>query len=81
MTSERLGEMFKGDSADTRAGNFPLMSMGGRADPSSVRERKLYLLSLPMLFSICICSRHHSPCLDASRYIDFDLSILLSAYC
>ena len=32
MTSEGLGEMFEGDSADTRAGKFPLMSMGGRAE-------------------------------------------------
>ena len=39
MTSEGLGEMFEGDSADTCAGNFSLVSMGGRADPSSVRRR------------------------------------------
>ena len=32
MTSEGLGEMFEGDSADTCAGNFLLMSMGGRAE-------------------------------------------------
>ena len=32
MTSEGLGEMFEGDSADTFAGKFPLVSMGGRAD-------------------------------------------------
>ena len=32
MTSEGLGEMFEGDSADMCAGKFPLMSMGGRAD-------------------------------------------------
>ena len=34
MTSERLGEMFKDDSTDTCAIKFPLVSMGGRADPS-----------------------------------------------
>ena len=28
MTSEGLGEMFEGDSADTCAGKFPLTSMG-----------------------------------------------------
>ena len=39
MTSERLEEMFKGDSADTCGGKFPLVSMGGRADTSSVRRR------------------------------------------
>ena len=32
MTSEGLGEMFEGDSADTCAGKFPLVSMGGRTE-------------------------------------------------
>ena len=32
MTSEGLGEMFEGDSADTCATKFPLVLMGGRAD-------------------------------------------------
>ena len=32
MTSEGLGEMFEGDSADTCAGKYPLVSMGGRAE-------------------------------------------------
>ena len=32
MISEGLGEVFKGDSADTCAGNFLLVSMGGRAN-------------------------------------------------
>ena len=32
MTSEGLGEMFEGDSADMCAGKFPLMSMGGREE-------------------------------------------------
>jgi hypothetical protein len=32
MTSERLGEMFVGDSADMGAGKFPLVLMGGRAE-------------------------------------------------
>ena len=31
--------MFEGDSADMCAGKFPLVSMGGRVDPSSVRRR------------------------------------------
>ena len=31
MTSERLGEMFEGDSADTCGGKFPLILMGGQA--------------------------------------------------
>ena len=29
---EVLGEVFKGDSTDTCAGKFPLVSMGGRAN-------------------------------------------------
>ena len=32
MTSEGLGEMFEGDSADMCAGKCPLVSMGGRAE-------------------------------------------------
>ena len=32
MTSEGFGELFEGDSVDTCAGKFPLMSMGGRAE-------------------------------------------------
>jgi hypothetical protein len=32
MTSEGLGEMFEGDSADTCGGKIPLMLMGGRAE-------------------------------------------------
>ena len=32
MTSEGLGEMFEGDSADPCAGKFPLTSMEGRAE-------------------------------------------------
>ena len=32
MTSEGLGEMFEGGSADMCAGKFLLVSMGGRAE-------------------------------------------------
>ena len=32
MTSEVLGEMFEGDSADTCVGKFPVVSMGGGAE-------------------------------------------------
>ena len=32
MTSEGLREVFKGDSAETCAGKFPLVSIGGRAN-------------------------------------------------
>ena len=54
MTSEGLGEMFEGDSADMCAGKFPLVLMGGsakRGPPSALMEilipfsfcKKLYL--------------------------------------
>ena len=40
MTSEGLGEVLKGDSADMCAEKFPLVLMGGRGNLS--RERKLH---------------------------------------
>ena len=49
MTSEGLGEMFEGDSADMCGGKFPLMLIEGRAegleceDPHR-RERKFVKL-------------------------------------
>ena len=39
MTSKGLREMFEGGFTDTYGDKFPLMSMGGRAKPSSVRRR------------------------------------------
>ena len=47
MTSERLGEIFEGDSADTCAETFPLMLMGPSGGSSMRRpgsERKFNLL-------------------------------------
>jgi hypothetical protein len=50
MTSEGLGDMFEGDSADMCGGKFPLLSMGGRAeglactDPGARVQSKLLLL-------------------------------------
>ena len=38
MTSEGLGEMFEGDSADMCTEKFSLVSMGGRAGSSSLRR-------------------------------------------
>jgi hypothetical protein len=38
MTSEGLGEMFEGDSADTSARKFPLMQMGGRANGAACAD-------------------------------------------
>jgi hypothetical protein len=40
MTSEGLGEVFKGDSAETCGGKFPLVSMGGRADRQACADRE-----------------------------------------
>ena len=38
MTSEGLGEMFEGDSADMCGRKFPIVSMGGVSVGSSVRR-------------------------------------------
>ena len=38
MTCEGLGEMFEGDSEDTCARKFPLVSMGGRAEGLACAE-------------------------------------------
>jgi hypothetical protein len=40
MTSEGLGEMFEGDSADTGAGKFPLVSMGAERRVSRAQTRE-----------------------------------------
>ena len=56
MTSEGLGEMFEGDSADMCAKKFPLVSMGGRAeglacaDPGATQRWKKLK---PFLGSFC----------------------------
>ena len=58
MTSEGLGEMFEGESADTRAVKFLLMSMGGRAeglecaDPGSEDPHRRKRNSLVKFYSI-----------------------------
>ena len=62
MTSEGLGEMFEGDSADTCAGKYPLTSMGSERRVSHAQTRGedpigvsgIYILfssSLPILCS------------------------------
>jgi hypothetical protein len=50
MTSEGLGEMFKGDSADTCAGKFPLVSMGGRAEGLACAIRNFVAISFIVIF-------------------------------
>ena len=39
MTSEGLGEMFEGDSADMCAGKYPLVPMEGRAEGLACADR------------------------------------------
>ena len=48
INSEGLGEMFEGDSADTFAGKFLLMSMGGRAEGLACADpgAEIHILSL-----------------------------------
>ena len=41
MTSEGLGEMFEGDSADMCAVKFPLVLMGGRAEALACSDPKV----------------------------------------
>ena len=67
MTSEGLGEVFKGDSADMCAGKFPLVSMGGRADrqacadgergPPSARAEITKLGQITTLKICMICTK------------------------
>ena len=40
MTSEGLGVMFEGDSADMCGGKFSLMSLGGRAEGLACADRE-----------------------------------------
>ena len=66
MTSEGMGEMFDGDSADTSAGKFPLMLMGGRAEglvcedpeartPKSVSKNCFPYISVQDIGVLCVC--------------------------
>ena len=60
MTSEGLGEMFEGDSADKCAGKFPLVSMGGPAeglacaDPGVVFCPLVDFVEVVLGFKICL---------------------------
>ena len=55
MTSEGMGEVFKGDSADMCAGKFPLVSMGGRANGQACAdgERGPPSAQAEILFNSC----------------------------
>ena len=51
MTSEGLGEMFEGDSADMCTGKFSLMLMGGRAEgPACVDQEARTPISVSKFF-------------------------------
>ena len=50
MTSEGLGEMFEGDSAETLNGKFPLVLMGGKGGKFPLHyERKRGVFSKVVL--------------------------------
>ena len=55
MTSEGLGEVFKGDSADMCPGKFPLVSIGGRANGQACgdSEQGAPLLRAEILLQFC----------------------------
>ena len=57
MSSEGLGKMFEGDSADMCVGKFPLMLMGGRAEGLACSVKQSELMTSIMhiiLFSLDI---------------------------
>ena len=68
MTLEGLGEVFKGDSADTCAGKFPLVSMGGqqRVSRAQTRERgplsALVEIYLSVLGKDVLPKKHYHNC-------------------
>jgi hypothetical protein len=60
MTSEGLGEVFEGDSADISAGKFPLVSMGGQANGQACADgerghpsARAEILSKLKIFNLC----------------------------
>ena len=86
MTSERLGEMFKGDSADMCTKQILLVSMGEQADLSSVHRRgartpigasENYLLNCSM-FSLIF---HHILKLSQAFIQVLQKSASLSSFC
>ena len=60
MTSEGLGEMFEGASADMCSVKFPLMSIGGRVEVDLVSIRRTdYRLGLQHPSQECILVLKH----------------------
>ena len=76
MTSEGLGEMFEGDSTDTCAGKFPLVSMGGQADRQACADGERGTPSARAEFSIWLL--HKTFCLTNIRldsYCNFSIKV------
>ena len=69
MTSEGLGEVFKGDSADTCAGKFPLTLMGAerRVSRAQTREGPRIFLRVGILIFLLV----RSPCKISEPYDNF----------
>jgi hypothetical protein len=73
MTSEGLGEMFEGDSADTCAGKFPLVSIGGRADRQACADGEQVPPSARAEFPLFeILSLHCHMLLYRPLYVSFE---------
>ena len=68
MTSEGLGEMFEGDSADMCAGKFTLVLMGGRAEGLACADpvARTPIGASGNLSSITIPPSQSQPCLSLS---------------
>ena len=69
MTSEGLGEMFEGDSADTCAGKFPFVSSGGRAEGLACADlgARTPIGASEILFFIFISNKYFIYPLPASK--------------
>jgi hypothetical protein len=80
MTSERLGEMFKGDSADTCAGKFLFVSMGGRANGQACAdgERGPPLARTEILNQRCMSFSAHIFQPDLTIFVTAQLNLYLS---
>ena len=88
MTSEGLGEMFEGDSADMCAGKFSLTSMGGRAEGLACADQGARTpIGVSGNFTPCcliirtaVTSRHEETCKQASNACRYLLEKLWCKY-
>ena len=63
MTSEGLGEMFEGDSADMCAEKIPLVSMGGASGGSLAQTHER---GPPSALAEILCIDHEFTCLSSN---------------